>query len=114
MPGPDLIKAVVDAGVGALIALIVLMGVYRIISGLGNRFVDAEHRQAEAMGAQAQAVSGLTASIQEFVRTDNTEHREMLVLLRFIAQQQKELEEVRVEHNIRKKQAHPHCPARTP
>lgn len=109
----ELAVALMDAGVGSLIALVMLVGIYRIVSGLGGRFIDAEQRQAEALGAQAQAMTGLAMSVREFIKADSTEHREMLVLLRFMAQQQKAYEEVRFEHEARKQQTHPHCPART-
>jgi hypothetical protein len=107
-------KALANAGVGAFMALIMLVGLYRMAGRLGSRFIEAQQRQAEALGAQAQSVEGLTGSIREFVTRDTSEHREMLVLLRFIAQQQKALDEVRIEHNIRKKQAHPRCSAGAP
>lgn len=104
-------KALINAGVGSIFALFMMVGIYRIVRGLGASFIEAEQRQAEALGAQAQAVAGLTSSVREALRSDNSEHREMLVLLRFIAQQQKEFEEVRIEHETRKKQTHPNCPA---
>lgn len=110
----EFIRAVVNAGTGSVIALVMLVGLYRILLGLGSGFIEAQHRQAEALGEQARSVAGLTDSFRDFVGTDNTEHREMLVLLRFIAQQQKTFEEVRLEHNRRKEQTHPHCPAGTP
>jgi hypothetical protein len=109
----ELVKALINAGVGSVIAALILVGLYRIVSGLGGKFIEAQQGQAEALGAQAATMKSLTCSIQDFITKDNTEHREMLVLLRFIAQQQKELDEVRIEHNIRKKQAHPHCAAGT-
>lgn len=105
------IRALINAGVGAALAVFILTGLYRIAGRLGLKFIEAQQRQAEALGAQAQAMEGLTRSIEGFVGADCTEHREMLVLLRFIAQRQQEFEEVRVEHNDRKEQAHPHCPA---
>jgi hypothetical protein len=109
----SLVKALVEAGVGAFIALFILAGLYRMASGLGAKFISAQQSQAEALGAQAQSLEGLTRSIRDFVVRDNSEHREMLVLLRYIAQQQNSFEEVRVEHNKRKEQAHPHCPLKT-
>ena len=107
----EITRAFINAGAGSLIALVILVGLFRIARGLGVKFIEAQHRQAEALGAQAQSVAGLTSSIQEFVTADNTEHREMLVLLRFIAQRQQSFDEVRIEHNRRKKQAHPDCAA---
>ncbi len=105
----EVVRALIDAGTGSLIALLMLVGLYRIARDLGGKFIDAQHRQAEALGAQARSVAGLTGSVRDFVRTDSTEHREMLVLLKFIAQRQRSFEEVRSEHIKRKKQTHPHC-----
>jgi hypothetical protein len=110
----EIFRALVDAGAGFMIALVMLIGLYRIARSLGTSFIEAQNSQAEALGAQAQSVAGLTASIQDFVRSDNTEHREMLVLLRFIAQKQRSFDEVRSEHINRKKQAHTHCTIGTP
>lgn len=106
------VEALINAGVGAFIALIILVGLYRIAHRLGLEFVKAQNAQAEALGKQAVSMEGLRESIGSFVNRDSSEHREMLVLLRFIAQQQQSFEEVRVEHNQRKEQAHPHCPAK--
>lgn len=107
-----LAKAVMNAGVGAFLAVLILVGLYRIGGRLGSRFIEAQQRQAEALGAQAQSIEGLTGSIQDFIGRDSSEHREMLVLLRFIAQQQQSFDEVKVEHDYRKKQAHPNCPVK--
>ncbi len=110
----EIVRALIDAGAGATIALVMLVGLYRIVRGLGAQFIEAQHRQAEALGAQAQSVAGLTTSVRDFVKADNTEHREMLLLLRFIAQRQRSFEEVRIEHIKRKEQTHPRCTAGTP
>jgi hypothetical protein len=110
----EFLKAIMNAGAGASIAFVILFGLYRIANRLGSRFIEAEERQARALGAQAQSIEGLTRSIQEFVGRDSSEHREMLVLLRFIAQQQQSFDEVKIEHNLRKKQTHPHCPVKHP
>ncbi len=112
MTEQTVIKALVDAGVGTFISILILAGLYRIAGRLGGRFIDAQRSQAEALGAQAQSIEGLTRSIQDSVARDNSEHREMLVLLRYMAQQQYALEEVRLEHNQRKEQTHPHCPVK--
>ncbi|MDP2167467.1 MAG: hypothetical protein Q8J64_03950 [Thermodesulfovibrionales bacterium] len=109
----EFMKALINAGVGAFIALLILVGLYRIAHRIGIEFVRAQQAQAEALGRQAQSMEGLTMSIQDFVGRDSGEHREMLVLLRFIAQQQQTFDEVKVEHNYRKKQAHPHCPVKS-
>lgn len=110
----EIVRALVDAGSGAVIALVMLVGLYRIVRGMGGSFIEAQRRQAEALGAQAQSVAGLTMAIQDFVKSDNTEHREMLLLLKLITQKNNSFNEVRSEHikrrkRTRNKQAHPHC-----
>jgi hypothetical protein len=84
----EFLKAIVNTGSGAVIALFMLVGLYKIANRLGTRFIDAQVEQAEALGRQAQSMEGLTQAIQDSIKKDNSEHREMLVLLRFIAQQQ--------------------------
>lgn len=93
------VKALADAGTGAAIALVTLVGLYRALNGLGHKFIDAQERQAHALGAQAQALESITASLREFTGRDSSEHREILVLLRFIAQQQRYVDEVSCEHD---------------
>ncbi len=107
-----LMRALVNAGAGGIIAAMVLFGLYRLAYSIGLKMVAASEKQAEALSAQAQSMEGLTKSIRDFVGRDNSEHREMLVLLRFIAQQQQIFEEVRLEHIKRKEQAHPLCPVK--
>ncbi len=96
----DLAKALANAGVGAAIAFIVLIGLYRIANRLGLEFVRAQQAQADALGRQAQSMEMLKDSVRELVTKDNSEHREMLVLLRYIAQDHTELERVRREHDL--------------
>lgn len=108
----EVLKALINAGTGALIALVMLVGLYRMAGRLGAKFIETQERQAQALGAQAQSIEGLTGSIRDFVGRDTSEHREMLVLLRFMAQRQQAFEEVRLEHRERKEQAHPHCPVK--
>lgn len=108
-----LYTTLINAGVGAFMAFIILAGLYRLTSRLGGRFIEAQRAQAAALGQQAQAMNSLTVSVQEALQRDSGDHREMLVLLRYIAQKQKDYDEVAREHEARKKQTHPHCPAGT-
>ena len=106
-----LIESAIQWGPGFVLGLLILAGFFRLADRIGMKMVEASQAQARALAAQAQSMEGLTASIKDFVIRDNTEHREMLVLLRFIAQQQQDFQEVKAEHDERKKQTHPHCPA---
>jgi len=95
----ELIKSFINAGTGALMAFIILVGLYRIANRLGLEFVKAQKEQAQALLRQAQSMEGLRDSIQGFVARDNSEHREMLVLLKYIAQKQEEMERLKREHD---------------
>jgi hypothetical protein len=81
-----LLKALANAGVGAVMALVMLVGLYRIAHRLGVEFIRAQQAQAEALARQAQSMEGLRESVQSMLLRDNSEHREMLVLLKYIAQ----------------------------
>jgi len=107
-----LMRALVNAGVGGLIAGLIIFLIYRLTLSVGSKMVRAFESQAEAITRQAGSMEGLTKSIRDFVGRDSSEHREMLVLLRFIAQEQQKFEEVRLEHRERKEQAHPYCPVK--
>jgi len=99
MPESGIVNSFIDAGTGALMALIILVGLYRMANRLGLEFVKAQKLQAEALARQAQSLEGLRESIQNFFMRDNSEHREMLVLLKYIAQKQEEMERLRREHD---------------
>jgi len=107
-------EALINAGVGAFIAVMLLVGIYRLVNRYFRDFIDVQRGQVEAVTRQARSMEALTEAIQHSTQQDNSEHREMLVLLRFIAQQQQHFDEVRREHNERKEQAHPNCPFGTP
>lgn len=109
----EIVKSLIFWGPGALIAGLIILAIYKFASNIGAKFIEAQVAQAEALGKQAQSMEGLKESIQNFVSKDNSEHREMLVLLRFIAQQQQSFEEVKIEHYNRKEQTHPHCPVKS-
>lgn len=84
----EIIKSAVQWGPGLVIAAILLIGLFRLAGGVGMRMASASEQQATALSAQAQSMEGLTNSIRDFVQRDVSEHREMLVLLRFMVQQQ--------------------------
>ena len=101
MMDPDTLMHMAEWGPGLLIGVMILAGLFRLADRVGMRLVAASEGQASALAAQAEAMQGLTTAIRDFVTRDNSEHREMLVLLRFIAQEQQhsyEQEEERIEH----------------
>ena len=92
-----LLEAVINAGVGALIAIAIIFLAYKLASALllkvGAEMVGAFRAQAEAMTRQAVSMEGLTKSLSEYVQRDNSEHREIIILLKVIADRIVHLEE---------------------
>jgi len=92
-----LLEAVINAGVGALIAITIIFFTYKLVSTLlvkvGTEMVGAFKGQAEAMTRQAVSMEGLTKSLSEYVLRDNSEHREIIILLKVIAERLTHLEE---------------------
>lgn len=87
----DLLKSLIFWGPGAVLALAIIWALYKLADKHFGAFIIAQQSQAQSM-------EGLKISIQAFVSTDNGEHREMMVLLKYIAQHQQGLDEMRVEH----------------
>ncbi len=77
---PQIIQALINAGGGLLIALVILVGLYRLADKHGTQFIKAQQDQAEAMGKQAQSMEDMKTSIKDFIGRDNSEHREILIL----------------------------------
>lgn len=81
-----LYKAAISAGVGGIIALVIIYLAYRLLSELmtkvGADMVSAFQSQATAMTRQAESMEGLTKSLQEYVTRDTSEHREIIILLK--------------------------------
>lgn len=81
-----LLESLINWGPGAVLAGVMMIGLYRLADKFAGKAVDAQTAQAVALAAQAKAMEGLQTSLQEFVSKDNGEHREMLVLMKYTAQ----------------------------
>ena len=86
MEWEDALKALVFWGPGALIAGLMIYATYRFASDIGVQFIEVQKEQAEALCRQAQGMEGVRDSIHAFVMRDNNEHREMIILLKVIAE----------------------------
>lgn len=91
-------------------AILILYGLYKllikfgntlksIVSPFGERFIEAQQHQAAALTEQAAATRAFNQSFQDFISRDNNEHREMLIILKMIAQTTQSFEQVKKEHN---------------
>lgn len=87
-----------------LIILVMLYGLYRVIlkivnsiqkmlTGIGKDVILALDRPTEALSKQANSMDRLTGSIQEYVGRDQTEHHEMILLLKVISNKVNRIEE---------------------
>ncbi len=77
---PDIAKALISQAGGLLIALVILVGLYRLAHKFGEAFLKAQRAQAEALGKQAQSMTDLHCTLSDYFKRDNTEHREILIL----------------------------------
>jgi hypothetical protein len=86
---PDLFKTLIDAGVGGALAALILFLTYKLVSRLlmtvGLKIAGSLQAQAEALTKQSVSMESLAKSIQEFCSRDNNEHREIILLLKYIS-----------------------------
>ncbi len=93
-----LLVAAINAGVGGAIAALIIVLTYKLVKHLLSKVGE---KVAEALTRQATAMETLTASIKTSLEKDDGEHREMLVLLKYIAQRSQAFDEVEREHHER-------------
>ncbi len=90
---PQIWQAVINAGGGLLIALVILLGLYRLADKHGSQFIAAQQQQAVAMGRQAESMEQMQTAMKEFIGRDNSEHREILILQKMTVEKLSALEE---------------------
>jgi len=81
-----LMRAIVNAGVGGLISVLIILLMYRLSLSVGVKIVHAFESQSEALTRQAGSIEGLTTSIRDFVGRDNSEHREIIILMKVLSE----------------------------
>jgi oligoribonuclease NrnB/cAMP/cGMP phosphodiesterase (DHH superfamily) len=81
----ELIKALINAGTGAIIALVMLCGLYRLADKFGKQVIEAQNRQAIA-------INDLTNAIKDSMTKDQSEHREIIILLKVISERIERIE----------------------
>ena len=82
----ELVKVVFDMGGSITIAIIIVLALSLITWRLGGQFLKilqhlAENpsRQADAMAGQAKAMGEMKDALSQYILTDNSEHREILL-----------------------------------
>jgi len=83
-----LVEAAINAGTGAIIAVVIIYLAYRLIlklvTGMGAEVVKSFTAQADALTRQAASMESLTNSLQEYVLRDNEDHRDIKIMLRVL------------------------------
>lgn len=99
----SLIKVLVDLGGTVVVSVLLIFGLYKLLSRFGCAFITAQEKMAEAMADQAKSTSGMRDAIQNFIQKDNNEHREILLGLQVVGEELKCLTtEVRFLRELRK------------
>jgi hypothetical protein len=75
----ELLKSLIQWGPGMVIAAMVLYGLYKLVNGVGMKIVECSKQQACA-------IEKLTQAIEDSTTRDNSEHREILIMLKVISE----------------------------
>lgn len=79
-------QSAIQWGPGMLMAVLVLVGLYRLAKTVGTKIVESSEKQAIA-------IEGLTKSIDGFISRDNSEHREIIILQKVMMEKIERMEE---------------------
>lgn len=82
----ELLRSAIQWGPGMVLGIIILFGLYRLAKTVGMKLVASSEKQAIA-------IEGLTKSIEDFMARDNSEHREMIILLKVIMEKIEKMED---------------------
>ena len=83
----ELIKGLINAGVGGVIAGIIIFLTYRLANNFGMKFIETQQ-------SQAVAINNLCTCIEKSMTKDQLEHREIIILLKVISEKIE-----RIDHN---------------
>jgi len=93
---------IVDWGPGFGLAALVMYGLYLLANSVGLKILAGLEKPAEALGKQAEALTKqsismdhLTTALQNYVDRDQTDHREILILLKVVAERVNNLREIK-------------------
>lgn len=81
----ELLKAIISAGGGVAIAIVVLVGVYQLANKFAIKFIRAQEDQAAA-------VNRLTDTLEKIINRDQNDHREMIILQKVMMEKLERLE----------------------
>lgn len=97
MDWSEVLKSLCFWGPGALLSGAMIYALYKLadtfIDKFAIDFIAAQKAQAESLGRLAQGAENLRDCINNFVERDNKEHREIIILLKYITEKVDRIEE---------------------
>jgi hypothetical protein len=93
-----LFRSLVFWGPGAVLAVVIVLCLYKLAGRFLAQFIGTQEALAIATAKQADSMEGMRDAVQAYVTKDNLEHKEILVLLKYIAQHQELYLKVCREH----------------
>lgn len=91
MPDIELIKILANLGGLVVISALLIFFAYKILKHFGTALVGTLQQMAVAMGNQAQCMAEVKDTVCDFVRKDNSDHREILLSLQVVGEELKSL-----------------------
>ena len=96
----ELAKMFADLGSTVLITVMLVFFAYKLINKFGLPFIESQQKIAEAMGQQAQCMTDIQTTVNDYVRRENNDHREILLSMQVVVGEIKGLkQEVRKQHD---------------
>jgi hypothetical protein len=87
----ELIKILANLGGVVVVSYLLIRMVGKLLGKYGAAFICVQEKMAEAMGAQAQSMTGVKDTLVEFVGKDSGEHREIILGLQVVGRELKTL-----------------------
>jgi hypothetical protein len=75
-------KSMIFWGPGMVLAVLILIGLFRLAGNVGFKIAGAFENQAGSLASQAKSMDNLSNSIENFCKMDNAEHREIIILIK--------------------------------
>ncbi|MBP8644717.1 MAG: hypothetical protein KBH99_01185 [Syntrophobacteraceae bacterium] len=87
----DGLKILADLGGASVIAVVVIVCIYRLLTNFAVAFIANMEKIATSMGEQARSIKDLSESLNETIAKDNAEHREILLSMQVVGGELKTL-----------------------
>lgn len=92
----EIIKILADLGGTAVVAVTIIVCIYKLTTKFAERFLVNMERIAGSIGEQASSMQQMSVAINQSIGRDNAEHREILLAMQVVGEELKT-----VVHEIR-------------